>query len=110
LGLRPALHLSEYFSGQKRTRAGADNTEVKYYQQHQVDFKLDSAVVNIDKFSQNGSLTAQGEILTLRDKVFISHGLVSLCTANPVMIKPHCLVYRTIERTLEAISALRGAR
>jgi len=64
------VHLSEYFSGKSAQELALTTPE--YYQQHQVDFKLDSAVVNIDKSAKTVT-TAQGEILPY-DKLVLATG------------------------------------
>ena len=94
------VHLSEYFSG--KTAQELALTTPEYYQQHQVDFKLDSAVVNIDKLAKTVT-TAQGEILPY-DKLVLATGSFPFVPPIPGNDQPHCLVYRTIE-DLEAISA-----
>lgn len=94
------VHLSEYFSG--KTAQELALTTPEYYQQHQVDFKLDSAVVNIDK-SAKTITTAQGEII-FYDKLVLATGSFPFVPPIPGNDQPHCLVYRTIE-DLEAISA-----
>jgi len=94
------VHLSEYFSGKSAQELALTTPE--YYQQHQVDFKLDSAVVNIDKSAKTVT-TAQGEILPY-DKLVLATGSFPFVPPIPGNDQPHCLVYRTIE-DLEAISA-----
>jgi nitrite reductase (NADH) large subunit len=94
------VHLSEYFSGKSAQELALTTPE--YYQQHQVDFKLDSAVVNIDK-SAKTITTAQGEVLPY-DKLVLATGSFPFVPPISGNDQPHCLVYRTIE-DLEAISA-----
>ncbi|MDP5041683.1 MAG: nitrite reductase (NAD(P)H), partial [Paraglaciecola sp.] len=51
------VHLSEYFSG--KTAEELALTTPQYYQQNQVEFKLDAAVVDIDKQAKTVT-TVQG--------------------------------------------------
>jgi nitrite reductase (NADH) large subunit len=93
------VHLSEYFSG--KTAQELALTTPDYYQQNQVDFKLESAVVNIDKLAKTVT-TEPGEILPY-DKLVLATGSFPFVPPIPGNDQAHCLVYRTIE-DLEAIS------
>lgn len=94
------VHLSEYFSG--KTADELALTTPQYYQQHQVEFKLNAAVTNIDKVAKTVS-TVQGEVLSY-DKLVLATGSYPFVPPVPGNDQAHCLVYRTIE-DLEAISA-----
>jgi nitrite reductase (NADH) large subunit len=94
------VHLSEFFSGKSADELALTTPE--YYQQHQVDYKLNAAVTHIDKVAKTVT-TVQGEILHY-DKLVLATGSYPFVPPIPGNDQPHCLVYRTIE-DLEAISA-----
>lgn len=94
------VHLSEFFSGKSADQLALTTPE--YYQQNHVDFKLNAAVVNIDKLAKTVT-TLQGEIIAY-DKLVMATGSYPFVPPIPGNDQPHCLVYRTIE-DLEAISA-----
>lgn len=94
------VHLSEYFSG--KTAEELALTTPEYYQQHDVNFKLDSAVVDIDKTAKTVT-TVTGEVIPY-DKLVLATGSYPFVPPIPGNDQPHCLVYRTIE-DLEAINA-----
>ncbi|MDP5029597.1 MAG: nitrite reductase large subunit NirB [Paraglaciecola sp.] len=93
------VHLSEYFSG--KTAEELALTTPQYYQQNQVEFKLDAAVVDIDKQAKTVT-TVQGEVLAY-DKLVLATGSFPFVPPIPGNDQAHCLVYRTIE-DLEAIN------
>jgi nitrite reductase (NADH) large subunit len=94
------VHLSEYFSG--KTADELALTTPEFYQQHQVEFKLDAAVVDIDKIAKTVT-TKHGDVFPY-DKLVLATGSYPFVPPIPGNDQPHCLVYRTIE-DLEAISA-----
>ncbi|MGO4892609.1 nitrite reductase large subunit NirB [Flavobacterium sp. W21_SRS_FM6] len=93
------VHLSEYFSG--KTAEELALTTPQYYQQNQIEFKLDAAVVDIDKQAKTVT-TVQGEVLAY-DKLVLATGSFPFVPPIPGNDQAHCLVYRTIE-DLEAIN------
>ena len=93
------VHLSEFFSG--KTADELALTTPEYYQQHQIDYKLNAAVTHIDKVAKTVT-TVQAEVLQY-DKLVLATGSYPFVPPIPGNDQPHCLVYRTIE-DLEAIS------
>ena len=92
------VYLSSYFSG-----ATADDlmlTSEEEYQKLGVNYKLNSAVQNIDKENKKVT-TVNGDVIGY-DKLILATGSYPFVPPIPGNDNEHCLVYRTIE-DLESI-------
>lgn len=94
------VHLSEYFSG--KTASDLAMVDAQTYQDWNIQVKLNSKVVSIDRNKQ--SVTTQGGETYDYDKLVIATGSYPFVPPIAGHAQPHCLVYRTIE-DLEAIES-----
>ncbi|QYJ86173.1 nitrite reductase large subunit NirB [Shewanella mesophila] len=93
------VQLSSYFSG--KTEQDLALTDESYYQQHKVNYLLDTKVIGINSTDHTVTL-ANGELCHY-DKLVLATGSYPFVPPIPGHEQEHCLVYRTIA-DLEAIT------
>ncbi|MGF1739630.1 nitrite reductase large subunit NirB [Vibrio profundum] len=94
------VQLTSYFSGS--TEHDLALTDERYYQEHDVHYRIGDKVTTIDRYTQQ--VTTQSGHVEHYDKLILATGSYPFVPEIPGNEQTHCHVYRTIE-DLQAIEA-----